>query len=324
MDYIEEKQGSLLALSWPQQKQNNRLRKNLLRSLSRIMLSLGRPFDRIGSLTIDDLGRVGLTNRPLTLRLPVLENEGIPANIPRHRCYSNVHSYLFDLLTYQDSRLEHQPNSVRDKYDAEAQMAVLTIMRSIIPDFFQEALREGPFIFRATDMRPHNIFVDEDYNITSLIDNEWACSLPVETDHPPFWLSGHELDELEGDAVKDFDQMAYEFMEIFEEEEMNMFGIKSVGFSSRTGIMRRALERRTHWCMATLNEPKGMYNMFLEHIQPLYAPSHQSERELAIKFQEIVAPYWKVNHTDFINAKLRQREEYLNELRWKFEDTQGS
>lgn len=114
MDYIEEKQGSLLALSWPQQKQNNRLRKNLLRSLSRIMLSLGRPFDRIGSLTIDDLGRVGLTNRPLTLRLPVLENEGIPANIPRHRCYSNVHSYLFDLLTYQDSRLEHQPNSVRD------------------------------------------------------------------------------------------------------------------------------------------------------------------------------------------------------------------
>lgn len=324
MDFVEEKQGTLLALTWPQQKKNVRLRKNLIRSLSRIMLSLGRPFDRIGSLTMDDLGRIGLTNRPLTLHLPVLENEGIPANIPRHRSYSNVQSYLLDLLGYQDSRLQHQPNSIRDKYDAEAQMAVLTVMRSIIPNFFQQVLREGPFIFRPTDMRPHNIFVDEDYNITSLIDHEWACSLLIETDHPPFWLSDHELDDLEGEAVKNFDQVANEFMEIFEEEEMKMLQSKTLAFSSRTGIMRRVLERRTHWCMATLNEPKGMYNMFLEHIQPLFAPSHRSESELAIKFQEILAPYWNVNHTDFITAKLRQREEYLKEIRRKFANTQNS
>jgi len=40
-----------------------------------------------------------------------------------------------------------------------------------------------------------------------------------------------------------------------------------------------------------------------------------SEIEAAIQFQEIVAPYRTVNATAFIAHKVRQREEYLAQLR---------
>jgi hypothetical protein len=101
-------------------------KRNLYKSLSRIMLDLAIPLDKIGSFTVDDDGQVSLSHRPLTLRLAALENEGIPTQISPKTCYSRTDSYLHDLLHCHDLKLQHQPNSVRSRLDAEGQMAVLT------------------------------------------------------------------------------------------------------------------------------------------------------------------------------------------------------
>ena len=93
MDYIEE--GEMLSKAFDAQKNNNTLRSNLFTDLSRIYLSLGRiPQSRIGSFTINDQGKITLSNRPLTCRLHILENEKIPTNIDRKTTYSSVGARL--------------------------------------------------------------------------------------------------------------------------------------------------------------------------------------------------------------------------------------
>ena len=111
------------------------------------MLSLGRiPMSRIGSLTLDDSGLIDLKNRPLTLTLHQLENEDIPTGIKRNLTYTNTTSYFPDLLTLHDNRLRHQPNATEDLDDCQDQMAVLSIMRSVLPQFLNREHDCGLFI----------------------------------------------------------------------------------------------------------------------------------------------------------------------------------
>lgn len=112
----------------------------------------------------------------------MLESQGIPTNIPQDQCYSTIESYARDLLKSHDEKLRHLPNSIRDKHDAEDQMAALTAMRVQIPHFTQNK----SFCYMCTDLHPSNIFIDQEFNIAVFLDLEWCCSLPAEMQHTPF------------------------------------------------------------------------------------------------------------------------------------------
>jgi hypothetical protein len=147
MDYLEAKDGVMLSESWENLRHDKTRRNNLFKDLSRIMLLLGRiPLPRIGSFTMDDKGVLNLTNRPLTLRLHQLENEGIPTNIDRSTTYTGVEPYLLDLLAYHDSRLVHQPNSINDESDCRGQIAAQIGMRSVLHHFINHDLSRGLFL----------------------------------------------------------------------------------------------------------------------------------------------------------------------------------
>jgi hypothetical protein len=315
VDFIEKEQGTLLSDLWPPKCKEQR--QNFYKCLSKTMLDLAsRPQKRIGSLTVHNSGEISLSNRPLTLRIPLLENENIPTNIPRGRCYSSVDSYAYDLLNCLYSKLYHQPNAVRDEDDAEGQMAVLTILRSLTFHFLQSQFREGPFIFTLTDLHAGNIFVDRWYNITSIVDIEWCCSLPIEAQHPPFWLSGHAVDDLAKENERDFDEVCEEFLEIFEQEDSKCSSLGS-GFSTK--VMRHALKHKLHWFWACLREPRAANDLFLDHIQPQFAPTHSDDDEFT-NFQQTVAKYWCRDTASFIQRKIYERDHYLNQLRSKYRD----
>jgi hypothetical protein len=91
-----------------------------------------------------------------------------------------VEPYLLDLLSCHDNRISFQPNSIHDQDDGQQQMAALTVMRAVLHHFCLRNSRYGPFVFTLTDLHQSNIFVDDDWHITSLIDLEWACSLPIQ------------------------------------------------------------------------------------------------------------------------------------------------
>ena len=239
----------------------------------------------------------------------VVLNEGIPTNIDRKLTYSATDAYYLDLLSCHDNRIRHQPNSLNDEDDGRAQMANLTIMRTLLPHFADRELRHGPFVFRLTDLHQSNIFVDNDMHIICLIDLEWACSLPVETLRPPYWLTSRPADDLVGEHLDTFGKVHHEFMEIFEEEE-KMFPPRDGISSYRTDMMRKGWKIGNFWYFQALDSPKGLFNIFRDHIQPIFALSHKIDPD----FPRIVSDYWTVNAKEFISAKLQDKEVYEKTL----------
>ncbi|PWY76533.1 hypothetical protein BO83DRAFT_407009 [Aspergillus eucalypticola CBS 122712] len=304
LDHVGSSDAVMLSESWDRLRHDRKRRANLFRGLSQIILSLAQfPFDRIGSLTIDNQGIVKLTNRPLTLRLHHLENESVPTNMDRDLVYSTSDSYYMDLLSYHDSRLRHVPNSIRDKADGEAQLSTLTIMRALLPYFSCRKHRRGPFIMTLTDLHQSNLFVDSDWNIKSLVDLEWTCSRPVEMLHPPYWLTSRGVDQLyEGEHLDAFSEIHAEFMEVFDQEEQtrSQAGKKYLGLAS---IMRRG------WAIGSL------YNIFLDHIQPRYSKLDDAGM---VEFERTVSPYWTPDIQSFLDGKLKEKEIYEGHLRDAF------
>lgn len=315
MDFIEETEAKMLSCSWEELQHDKVLRTNLFRGLSRVLLKLGRvPLPQIGSFTMNDEGFLSLTNRPLTLEIHQLENEGIPTHINRDLTYSTVESYLLDLLAYHDNRLLHQPNSVRNEDDCRQQMAALTIMRSLFPHFFSRDLRHGPFLLTLTDLHQSNIFVDDNWNIKYLIDLEWACSLPIEMQHPPYWLTNRCVDGLVEEHLAAFDELREEFMDAFEGEERRIPPTQENG-PLRTSIMRRGWRVGNFWYYHAVDSSRLLYNIFCRHIQPKFASSHGVDPA----FDRILSPYWSAEADKVVAAKIKDKEKYDVQLCEAFE-----
>lgn len=304
----------MLSETWEEFQDDKTRGNNLFKGLSRVILSLGRiPLPRIGSFTINNEGVLSLTNRPLNLLLQQLENERIPTNIDRNQTYTTVEPYLLDLFTLHDNRLRYQPNSINDESDCRDQMAAFTCMKSVLPYFHCRDLRNGPFFFTLTDINQHNIFVDADWNISYVIDLEWACSLPVEMVHPPYWLTNRNVDELDGEQLTAFNEVRKEFMRVFEKEE-KLSVPSGQCTSSRTHIMNNGWDTGNFFYFHALNTTVGLCTLFWLHIQPRFARSHI----LGTAFAQTFAPYWDTDADDFIALKLKDRDEYQKQLRCAF------
>ncbi|KAL9131472.1 MAG: hypothetical protein Q9217_000620 [Psora testacea] len=227
--------------------------------------------------------------------------------------------YMLDLLAYHDSRLRYQPNSINDEPDCRAQMAAITGMRAVLPHFINRDLRHGPFLFTLTDIHQSNVYVDEEWHIKCLIDLEWACSLPMEMQSPPHWLTSRNVDQLEGDDLTAYNDMREEFMEAFEKEEKlqnegELFTAKKDNLL-RTRTMRRAWETGGYFYFHALESTTGLFNLFLQHIWPKF-PSSIAARE---GFDEAVSPFWSFEADKVTAIKMKDREEYKARLQALFE-----
>ncbi|KAJ6188521.1 hypothetical protein N7519_003429 [Penicillium mononematosum] len=192
-------------------------------------------------------------------------------------------------------------------------------MKALLPHFSNKELREGPFLFRLADLHPSNILVDSDWNIKFVIDLEWVCSLPAETLHPPYWLTGCSVDELTEEHLETFSKAYEEFVGVFEEEEKQTPPINN-DHSYRTNLMRNDWQVGNFWYFHALDSPKGLFNLFSQRIYPLFAPSYQSKDD----FARVVSDFWAPDVEKVLTAKLHDKEEYEKSLRQRFEDAVAS
>lgn len=307
----------MLSTSWEEQRHDDCRRTNLFRGLSRVMLTLGKvPLPRIGSFTMDNDGVISLTNRPLRFQLHQLENESIPTNISRDTTYVTTESYMFDVLSCHDSHLVHQQNAVNDENDCRSQMAALATMRAVLPRFIRQDLRRGPFLLTLTDLHQSNIFVDDEWNIKYLIDLEWACSLPMEMQHPPYWLTSQSIDGLVDEQLTLFDKTYREFLDIFEHEESLLLPAAQEQEASllRARTMKRGWEDGNFFYFLALDSISGLYGLFIQHIQEAFDYHVKYDA-----FRRIVSPYWRSKSEQFVAAKIQQKSEYDKRLRELFE-----
>ncbi|TPX26457.1 hypothetical protein DIZ76_011919 [Coccidioides immitis] len=308
MDWIENDDLQMLSTKFSKPHTVMQV-ENFYRGMSQIMISMARVSQpRIGSWTIDNRGQITLTNRPMLCHLHQLENWSIPSDIPRSRTYTSADSFYLDLLAGHDNRLRYQGNATTSEIDARGQATDLVLMRALLHQFTNRHLRDGPFIMQLTDMHDSNILVDKDWNIKYVIDLEWACSLPLDALLPPFWLTGKTVDRLHGDEYTRFKAQYSKFVEIFEQEERSTVLHQDGNFYSRGATMRTALEDGRYWYLNALQSPKGLFNLFRRHLQAQF--DEVSGNVLCAG----VSPFWTPGMTSFVQSKLDNHTQYLQEL----------
>ncbi|OAX78884.1 hypothetical protein ACJ72_06802 [Emergomyces africanus] len=117
-------------------------------------------FDYVGALTLDDNDEnwVFGQNRLLTIELNDQELSGMKSSeiIPASQTYSSTVDYVYAILKL-----------------------------GIVMDWVKRKDKHGPFILMYGDLRPPNIFVDDDLNIVSVIDWEWSHTIPPQMFLPP-------------------------------------------------------------------------------------------------------------------------------------------
>ncbi|KHN98654.1 Protein kinase-like domain protein [Metarhizium album ARSEF 1941] len=306
---ISEARGKKLAWSWLDHFDDKAYRERLFRGLSRIFLSLNSvPLPRIGSYRLQPDASLALCNRPLSFYFHMLENEGIPTRVPRNRTYAQVESYLSDLLSFHDNKIRHQPNAIHDQDDGMAQLAALTTLRATMHHFIRQECRDGPFFLQLTDLHQQNIFVDQDWNIQTIIDLEWAHTLPSEMHLPPYWLSSRNaVDSFDDEAaIAEYEAILEEYWAAYQDEER-----KRNGTVIQVPLQRDVWSRGSFWYFHAIRVPKGMYTLFNRHIQPLFNKEH-AEKKI---FDEVFYWYWGFDVQDLIDKKLRDKQEYVASVR---------
>lgn len=300
----------MLSESWDANHSNPQLQENLQRSLARTMLSLASiHLPRIGSFRLNNKGYLVLENRPLSVQWTIHQNEGLPLELESTTTFSSVKEYvLFHLATFEN-RLLHQPNSVVDKNDAYWQISSLAGAKLVLPQLFRKELDSGPFALCLTDLHRSNIFVDDDWNITSIIDLEFACSLPVEFAQPPYWLSGGLIEDVKPD---EFGPKHARFVDLLASEEESLCTRASYG--ERLSVtMRKGWANGTFWGALAIRNPIGFTTVFWERILPQYFSFTSDELSGKIDYT-FFARLWRRGVCDIIEQKLRDKTEYDGKL----------
>ncbi|KAI1126236.1 hypothetical protein F5Y10DRAFT_216389 [Nemania abortiva] len=312
LEYLGPETGRMLSNTFGMYREDEARRKRLFRGMSRIMISLARiPQAHIGSFQFNHNGTVTLSNRPLSCGMMILENDGALRTMPRSDTISCTDAFVSDMLTFHDHRFLSQPNAVNDESDCRSQMAVKALLRVVSHNYIKRELRNGPFILQHTDFHASNILVDEDWNITGLIDLEWICALPTEMLSVPYWLTGCSIDEIEGEKFDQFDKVRRAFMHIFEEEEQAAQAktSHSIGLSK---IMHEMWDSKGVWFWRCLSSVNAMYLLLDSHLVPPQSLTQQATR--------IISRFWSRNSNEVVQMKLADKKAYDEELRELFSE----
>ncbi|KZZ89733.1 Aminoglycoside phosphotransferase [Moelleriella libera RCEF 2490] len=305
--------GGMLSESWDEECNNIRLRENLQRDLAKIMLLLANvSLPRIGTFRLDSKGYLHLDNRPLSVQSTIQENEGIPPDVPT--TFSKVNDFVLHHLAAFDNQLLHQPNAIDSRDDAYYQMTSLAAAKTILPQLFRKDLSNGPFVFALTDLHRSNIFVNEDWKITCIIDLEFACSLPIEFLQPPYWLGGKLIDEIE---PIEFAPRHAEFLKHLKHEEQLQTCRRDV--EPLSSIMQQSWIHGGFWATLALRNPIAFTSIFYDRILPDYF-SFSSE-ELNKADYRFFARLWRRDISGIVDRKLQDRNGYLERLKEVFTNT---
>ena len=308
--------GTMLSQSWDERHDEPNLQANLQRDLARIMLSLASaPLSCIGAFRVDNKGYLQLDNRPLGVQFTVQENEGIPVTTHRHQIFTQVKDFVLYHLEAFSNRLLHQPNAIESRDDAYYQMTSLAAANVIFPQLLRRELNDGPFVFTLTDLHRSNILVDDDWNITCIIDLEFSCSWPIEFLQPPYWLDGGSIDEVKPAA---FAPKHAEFLlHVEREEALQQNTARQV--EPLSSIMRQGWINGTFWVTLAVMDPIAFTEIFYDRI--LRDCCSFSQEELSKIDYTFFARLWRRGIHDIIDGKLRDRHEYNEKLNSLFADT---
>ncbi|OBT55706.1 hypothetical protein VE04_04111 [Pseudogymnoascus sp. 24MN13] len=217
------------------------------------------------------------------------------------------------MLTFQDDFFLANPNAVSSMGDCLSQMAVKAMLRALSNHYVRRESRNGPFHLQLTDFHASNIFVDKDWNITSLIDHEWVCALPAEMLSVPYWLTGCAIDDMREENLGEFETVRKEFLDIFEKEEVKMVPTNP---PAMTRIMHDSWKSGAVWFWHCITSVNAAWSLFDDHISPRFLA-------LSTDSEEVLSQYWCEGSIVVARRKVAEREEYVQQLQVLFDEKAG-
>ncbi|KAM3541973.1 hypothetical protein ARSEF1564_005142 [Beauveria bassiana] len=315
IEMITTDRGIMLSESWPEKRSDARLH-NLQKDMARIMVSMARHrLPCIGTFRMDSGGFLRLDNRPISVDSTIYENEGLPPVMSRNTTFTTVQDFINSQILAFEPRFLEQPNAINSREDAWHQMTGFAGARLTLPQLLQEDLNNGPFIFALSDIHRSNIFVDENWNITAIIDLEFACSWPIEFLQTPYWL---ECDFIEHVLPTEFLARNTEFIKhVKQAEELHQYG--NSGTESLSSIMQRSSDEGGFWVPLALAHPVSFTQIFYERILKRYFGFLAEDFEKAQSFI-FCSRLFRRNIPTLLDRKLDDRQKYLDALAEAFSD----
>lgn len=179
-------------------------------------------------------------------------------------------------------------------------MSALTSLRALLPQFWDARARNGPFILKLSDHHQSNILVDEEWNITCLIDLEFAPVVPIQMVDVPLWLNDQAINTLKGPALEEYKDLHGEFLDVLEQEERN-----AEHDHEYSQLLRENMRSGGFWYNMALECFSGYSDVFEQHLRSKYFTKFDPDTDAMP-----LAQLWCENVEGFINAKLNDTESY--------------
>ncbi|KAL5344389.1 hypothetical protein ACLOAV_010649 [Pseudogymnoascus australis] len=158
-----------------------------------------------------------------------------------------------------------------------------------------------------------NIFVDKNWNITSLVDLEWASTRPIEMLRTPTWLTSKACDEIAEEGQEEYAKAQADFMGIFTAEEQTQSSDDRKPLLS--AVMKQNWNKGIFWYTLALASPTGFFRLFYKQIQPRFI-MHSKDHD---GFKLIMPWYWAEDFANVWQKKMSDRNNYDIRLQSVFE-----
>ncbi|KAK8032657.1 phosphotransferase enzyme family protein [Apiospora arundinis] len=313
----------------------------IYRQFVNILLQLFKlDFDQIGSLaTPADRDIAPAPRHPLTFKAQnILHGGGVYTLGDRCQGFTTTTEYLNYLLGQDWEQLNHQPNSIAGRYDAEKKYRTLKILQSLIPNLVHPDYDRGKFKLICDDLGLANLIVRSktDLTVVGVIDLEWSYAGPAQLSaSAPWWLlqdrpvnSAWDYGEAPPKVAERYFNYQDIFMRVLEEEEAKSPEYREKEFSK---LVRWSQTSGAMWLHMLLapgfidhhSFPSaqlqahfgGEWSMLMEKLQivdsELESFTARKVRELAIYYEELESIE---NDEALINSGEMSKEEFLD--RW--------
>lgn len=205
-------------------------RKRFYTSLANIYIQLRRlEFPAIGCLAHGPEG-FDIRKKIATIDMNVQELEGLQPSKIQSSFYdrgplTSANDYVAMLLQIADNAFAEGRYSVYERLQGEDALYHLHIFHEYVKGWMDCRLDQGPFVLVHGDLELHNLIVNDNMEIVSLLDWEWSRVVPVQFFKPPLWLkypstAAQANNFVHLDYLKTFDQ----FLEIVRTLEREKYG----------------------------------------------------------------------------------------------------
>ncbi|XWX01988.1 hypothetical protein V2A60_010020 [Cordyceps javanica] len=233
----------------------------------------------------------------------------------RNTTFTTVQDFVNSRIIAFETRFIEQPNAIKSREDALYQMTGFAGARLVLPQLLREDLNDGPFVFALSDIHRSNISVDENWNITAIIDLEFACSWPIGFLQTPHWLRCEFIEHV---LPTEFSTTNSKFIEYIQRaEELHKCGNSRT--ESLSLIMQRSWDEGGFWVPLTLCHPVSFAEIFYERILKRYFDFIPADFEKAKSF-EFCSRFFRRNSPTLLERKLGELRKYMDALMEAFSD----